>query len=201
DKISAILQFADELLVHVSRGVRWDSDHVPILDDQVRSLMQEIVRSDALDRVHLATDFFDASMNRIGAWVIGARAVLQGALLALLEPREKLRQIEEKGKNFARLAVLEEMKAMPFGAVWDYHCLRGGVPAASAWIEDVEKYEAEVTAQRGSAGAYWKQLHRASQERPYRGRRGFCSSRRPRGAGWRGMSSRCSRVSTRTAIR
>jgi L-rhamnose isomerase len=149
DKISAILQFADELLVHVSRGVRWDSDHVPILDDQVRSLMQEIVRSDALDRVHLATDFFDASMNRIGAWVIGARAVLQGVLLALLEPREKLRQIEERGDNFARLAVLEEMKAMPFGAVWDYHCLRASVPAGSAWIVEVEKYEAEVTAGRG----------------------------------------------------
>jgi L-rhamnose isomerase len=114
DKLSAILQFSQELLLHVSRGVRWDSDHVPILNDQVRSLTEQIVRGDALARVHLALDFFDATMNRVGAWAVGARAVLQGLLIALLEPQEKLRQIEDSGDNFARLAMFEELKALPF---------------------------------------------------------------------------------------
>ncbi|UCC69043.1 MAG: L-rhamnose isomerase [Armatimonadota bacterium] len=148
DKLSAILQFSQEVLLHVSRGVRWDSDHVPILNDEIRSLMAEIVRGDALARVHLALDFFDASMNRVGAWAVGARAVLQGLLIALLEPQEKLRQIEDSGDNFARLAMFEELKALPFGAVWDYHCLRCEVPTGSAWLGEVARYETEVTAKR-----------------------------------------------------
>jgi L-rhamnose isomerase len=148
DKISSILQFSEELLLHISRGVRWDSDHVVILNDEVKSLTEEIVRSSALDRVHIALDFFDASMNRIGAWVIGARATLKGLLYALLEPQEKLREAEDSGNNFARLALMEELGTMPFGAVWDYYCLRMDVPVGELWMEEVKRYEEEVTKKR-----------------------------------------------------
>lgn len=148
DKISSILQFSEELLLHISRGVRWDSDHVVILNDEVKSLTEEIVRSSALDRVHIALDFFDASMNRIGAWVIGARATLKGLLCALLEPQEKLREAEDSGNNFARLALMEELGTMPFGAVWDYYCLRMDVPVGELWMEEVKRYEEEVTKKR-----------------------------------------------------
>jgi L-rhamnose isomerase len=148
DKISALLQFFDEVLVHVSRGVRWDSDHVAILTDDLRQLMDEIVRADALSRVHLALDFFDASMNRVGAWVIGARAALKAALAALLEPRDKLKEADLSGDAFARLAWLEEAKTLPLGAVWHYHCLKSGAPAGEAWIPDVRKYEETVTGKR-----------------------------------------------------
>jgi len=148
DKISSILQFSEELLLHISRGVRWDSDHVVILNDEVKSLTEEIVRSNALDRVHIALDFFDASMNRIGAWVIGARATLKGLLCALLEPLDKLREAENSGNNFARLALIEELKTMPFGPVWDYCCLRMNVPAGESWMEEVKRYEEEVTNRR-----------------------------------------------------
>lgn len=148
DKISSILQFSEELLLHISRGVRWDSDHVVILNDEVKSLTEEIVRSSALDRVHIALDFFDASMNRIGAWVIGARATLKGLLCALLEPQEKLREAEDSGNNFARLALMEELGTMPFGAVWDYYCLRMDVPVGELWMEEIKRYEEEVTKKR-----------------------------------------------------
>ena len=148
DKISSILQFSEELLLHISRGVRWDSDHVVILNDEVKSLTEEIVRSSALDRVHIALDFFDASMNRIGAWVIGARATLKGLLCALLEPQEKLREAENSGNNFARLALMEELGTMPFGAVWDYYCLGMNVPVGELWMEEVKRYEEEVTKKR-----------------------------------------------------
>ncbi len=149
DKISAILQFSEELLLHVSRGVRWDSDHVVSLNDEVRSLSEEIVRSNVLERVHFALDFFDASMNRVGAWVIGARATLKSVLIALLESREKLQEFEDSGNTFARLALLEELKTMPFGAVWDYFCLKMDVPSGESWIEEIERYDAEVTRKRG----------------------------------------------------
>lgn len=149
DKISAILQFSEELLLHFSRGVRWDSDHVVNLNDEVRSLSEEIVRSNVLERVHFALDFFDASMNRVGAWVIGARATLKSVLIALLEPRKKLQELEDAGNYFARLALLEELKTMPFGAVWDYFCLKMDVPSGESWIEEIERYEAEVTRRRG----------------------------------------------------
>jgi len=149
DKISAILQFSEELLLHFSRGVRWDSDHVVNLNDEVRSLSEEIVRSNVLERVHFALDFFDASMNRVGAWVIGARATLKSVLIALLEPRKKLQELEDAGNYFARLALLEELKTMPFGAVWDYFCLTMDVPSGESWIKEIERYEAEVTRRRG----------------------------------------------------
>jgi L-rhamnose isomerase len=148
DKISSILQFSEELLLHISRGVRWDSDHVVILNDEVKSLTEEIVRSSALDRVHIALDFFDASMNRIGAWVIGARATLKGLLYALLEPQQKLIEAEDSGNNFARLALMEELGTMPFGAVWDHYCLRMDVPVGELWMEEVKRYEEEVTKKR-----------------------------------------------------
>jgi L-rhamnose isomerase len=149
DKISSILQFSEELLLHVSRGVRWDSDHVVSLNDEVRSLSEEIVRSNVLERVHFALDFFDANMNRVGAWVVGARATLKGVLIALLEPRKKLQEFEDMGNTFARLALLEELKTMPFGAVWDYFCLKMDVPSGESWIEELNRYDAEVTRKRG----------------------------------------------------
>jgi L-rhamnose isomerase len=149
DKISALLQFSDEILLHFSRGVRWDSDHVVILNDEVRGIAEEIVRSGALDKVHLALDFFDASLNRVGALVIGARAVQKSFLLALLEPREKIQEFENAGNYFARLALLEEIKTLPFGAVWDYFCLKMDVPAGESWMEEIQRYDAEVTRKRG----------------------------------------------------
>ncbi len=148
DKISAILQFSGELLLHLSRGVRWDSDHVVNLNDEVRSLSEEIVRCGALNRVHFALDFFDASMNRVGAWVVGARAAQKALLIALLEPQKKLRKLEEAGNNFARLALLEELKTMPFGAVWDYFCLKMNVPSGESWIDEVNRYDIDVTKKR-----------------------------------------------------
>jgi len=148
DKISAILQFSDELLLHLSRGVRWDSDHVVILNDDVRAVAEEIVRGDALNRVHIALDFFDASINRVGAYVTGARATLKALLIALLEPREMLRKYENEGDNFARLALMEEAKTLPFGAVWDYYCLQSGVPNGAAVVEDIHAYERDVLSGR-----------------------------------------------------
>jgi L-rhamnose isomerase len=148
DKISAILQFSDELLLHVSRGVRWDSDHVVILNDELRSVAEEIVRAGVLDRINIALDFFDASLNRIGAYVIGTRSTLKSFLIALLEPTEKQREFEEAGNNFARLALLEELKTLPFGAVWDYYCLKNGVPIGEKWMAEVQRYEDEVLRKR-----------------------------------------------------
>ena len=148
DKVSSILHYSDELLLHVSRGVRWDSDHVVILDDDVRALMQEIVRGDLLSRVHLALDYFDASINRVGAWIIGARATLKALLIALLEPLEKIRAAEAEGNNFARLALLEEAKTLPSGAVWDFHCAQSGVPPGERWINEVMEYQRQVQTRR-----------------------------------------------------
>jgi len=148
DKISSILQFSKEILLHISRGVRWDSDHVVNLNDEVRFLAEEIIRCSALDRIHFALDFFDASMNRVGAWVVGARATQKGLLIALLEPRQKLKEFEEAGNNFARLALLEELKTMPFGAVWDYFCLKMDVLYGESWIDEINRYDADVTKKR-----------------------------------------------------
>ncbi|MDP2886474.1 MAG: L-rhamnose isomerase [Ignavibacteria bacterium] len=148
DKISAMLQFFDEILLHVSRGVRWDSDHVVILNDDVRSLAEEIIRSNALNKVHIALDYFDGSLNRIGAWVIGARSTLKALLGALLEPREKLRAFEYKGDNFGRLALLEEARQLPMGAVWDNYCLGANVPTGEEWIAEVHRYEQNVLSKR-----------------------------------------------------
>jgi L-rhamnose isomerase len=148
DKISAILQFSDDLLLHVSRGIRWDSDHVVILNDETRALAEEIVRGGCLDRIHLALDYFDASINRVGAWVIGARSVLKSILIALLEPGRTIRAAEEAGDGFSRLAAMEAAKDLPFGPVWDQFCLRAEVPDSGRWIADIKDYEKKVLAKR-----------------------------------------------------
>ena len=149
DKISAVLMYLDEILLHVSRGVRWDSDHVVVLSDELEAIAQELVRGDYLDRVHIGLDFFDASINRVAAWVIGARAMLKALLLALLEPTETLRRLEAEGDTTARLALLEEQKTLPFGAVWDYYCRSRDVPAGRDWLAEVKAYERDVLSKRG----------------------------------------------------
>ena len=148
DKISAILQFVPELLLHMTRGVRWDSDHVLTLNDESLLITQEIVRANALKRVNVGLDYFDGSLNRIGAYVVGARAAQQAFLFALLEPTSMIRRWEEAGKNFERLAYLELMKTKPFGAVWNYYCLLSGVPVAGDLIADIQKYETEIQSLR-----------------------------------------------------
>ncbi len=148
DKLSAVFPFIDEVLLHVSRGVRWDSDHVVILSDEIRALMQELVRGSYLERVHIGLDFFDASINRVAAWVIGTRAALEALLLAFLEPVEWMRKVEVAGDYTQRLAMHEALKAMPFGAVWDYYCLQHGVPVGLAAMDVIREYEAEVLADR-----------------------------------------------------
>lgn len=148
DKISSLLCYADRLLLHVSRGVRWDSDHVVILSDDLRDIAREVKRADAFDRVFFALDFFDASINRITAWVTGARATLKAVLLALLEPTGLLEAEEKSGNLGNRLALFEELKSLPFGAVWDKFCLDTGVPAGASWLERVSEYETSVLAKR-----------------------------------------------------
>ncbi len=148
DKISAVFTQLDEIMLHVSRGVRWDSDHVVILGDDLVALAQELVRGDYLDRTHIGLDFFDATINRVAAWVIGARSMVKALLIALLEPIEELRRAEHKGDFTTRLALMEEAKTLPFGAVWDYHCLRQEVPVGFDWMSDICRYEQEVTSQR-----------------------------------------------------
>ncbi|MBR5613335.1 MAG: L-rhamnose isomerase [Bacteroidaceae bacterium] len=148
DKVSSVLLYVPELMLHVSRPVRWDSDHVTIMNDDTLDLCKEIVRCDALDRVHVGLDYFDASINRIGAYVIGSRATQKCMLQALLEPLPLLRQYEANGQGFERLALLEECKSLPWNAVWDMFCLKNGVPVGEAFIADIEKYEAEVTSKR-----------------------------------------------------
>ena len=148
DKLSAVLIFLDEVLLHVSRGVRWDSDHVVTLTDELQAIAQEIVRGDYLSRVHIGLDYFDASINRVAAWVIGARNTLRALLVALLEPIEQLRQLERAGDFGARLALMEEQKSLPFGAVWDYYCLKQGVPVGGGWLDRVREYEKKELSRR-----------------------------------------------------
>jgi L-rhamnose isomerase len=149
DKISSVLMYLDEILLHVSRGVRWDSDHVVLLSDELEAICQELVRGDYLGRVHIGLDFFDASINRVAAWVIGARCMQKALLLALLEPAAVLRRLEAEGDTTARLALLEEIKTLPFGAVWDRYCCEEGVPAGRDWLVELKSYEREVLARRG----------------------------------------------------
>jgi L-rhamnose isomerase len=149
DKISAVLLWLDQLLLHVSRGVRWDSDHVVTLNDDVRAIAHELVRGDYLGRTRIGLDFFDASINRVAAWVIGARATLKALLAALLEPTEHLRWLEAEGDYTARLALLEEYKALPLGAVWDYYCLTHDTPPGEGWLSVVRAYERDVLGGRG----------------------------------------------------
>jgi L-rhamnose isomerase len=148
DKISACLQFVDEVLLHVTRPVRWDSDHVVTLGEELQLIASEIVRNNFLNRVNVGLDFFDASINRIGAYVVGTRAVQQAFMIAMLEPTAAIVELEEKGKNFERLAMLEIMKAKPFGAVWDYYCMIKNVPVAEDFITEILQYETDVLSKR-----------------------------------------------------
>ena len=148
DKISAVLTYLDEILLHVSRGVRWDSDHVVILSDELLAIAQEIVRGGYLNRVHIGLDFFDASINRIAAWAVGTRCMTKALLMALLEPIDKLREAERAGDYTTRLAMLEESKTLPFGAVWDYYCLKAGVPVGPDWLKKARDYETNVLSKR-----------------------------------------------------
>jgi L-rhamnose isomerase len=148
DKISAVLPFVKGVMLHLSRGVRWDSDHVPILTEELIAIMAEVIRADALDKTYIATDFFDGSVNRIGAWVIGARAVIKALLFALLEPTHILKDYEDRNNLFARLGFMEDLKTMPFGSVWGYYCESAEVPTDVEWIDEVLIYEKEVTSKR-----------------------------------------------------
>jgi L-rhamnose isomerase len=148
DKISSILLFCPQLLLHVSRPVRWDSDHVVILDDELQTIAKELIRSGKIDKVHIGLDYFDASVNRVAAWVIGTRNMLKALLIALLEPFEELRKLEQSMDYTRRLALLEEAKALPWAAVWDYYCAQKGVPVGMDWMNEVRRYETSVLSKR-----------------------------------------------------
>lgn len=148
DKISAILPFIPELMLHISRGIRWDSDHVVILSDELVQLSEEIIKTQVLNKIHIGLDYFDASINRVGAWVIGTRAVQKSLLYALLQPWETLKEYEENGQYFQRLAIVEELKTLPFGAVWDYYCLKNNVLIGHSWIKEIENYDKKVLSER-----------------------------------------------------
>ena len=148
DKISSVLCFLPEILLHVSRGVRWDSDHVVTLTDELRGIAEELVRGDYLDRVHIGLDFFDASINRIAAWVIGTRNMIRALCIAMLDPVEKLKSLELEGDYTSRLAWMEEAKSLPFGVVWDYYCLTQNVSVGADWLNEVKQYE-KTLANRG----------------------------------------------------
>lgn len=147
-KLSSLALFAEGILLHISRPVRWDSDHVVIMDDELLDIARELVRHDLLAKTHIGLDFFDASINRIAAWVIGMRNTLKALLRAMLEPTEMLRQAELAKDYTTRLALLEEFKSYPFGAVWDYYCARQGVPVREAWLDEVKAYEQKVLSAR-----------------------------------------------------
>lgn len=148
DKLSSILLFVPEIALHVSRPERWDSDHVIILNDELLAISQEIVRSGQMDRIHMGLDYFDASINRIGAYVVGIRSAQKAMLQALLEPTETLRGYEKEDKNFERMAVLEELKAMPWSDIYNYYCQQQGVPVGNGYIEEIQEYENQVTSKR-----------------------------------------------------
>ena len=148
DKISSLLLYTPEIMLHVSRPIRWDSDHVVIMNDDTLDLAKEIIRADALGRVHIGLDYFDASINRIGAYVIGIRSTQKSFLQALLEPLKTLRDYESKGQYFERLALLEEAKGLPWNAVWDYFCLTNNIPVGEDYISGIQQYEKNVTSKR-----------------------------------------------------
>lgn len=148
DKLSAVLVYVPEVLLHVSRGVRWDSDHVVAYTDDLQAIAQEIVRGEYLQRVHIGLDYFDASINRVAAWAIGSRNTLRALLTALLEPTNMMKGLEISADYSKRLALLEELKGMPFGAVWDYYCLTQGVPVGLRFMDEVQAYEASELAKR-----------------------------------------------------
>ncbi|MDO5579517.1 MAG: L-rhamnose isomerase [Planctomycetia bacterium] len=148
DKLSSISLYVKEMLLHVSRGVRWDSDHVVIWNDELKAIAEELVRNNLLNRVHIGLDYFDATINRIAAWTIGTRAMLRSLLMALLEPLAQMRQWEKEGDYSRRLAMLEELRSMPISSVWDYYCSENNVPIGEKWIEKVKEYEKSVLASR-----------------------------------------------------
>ena len=148
DKVSSVLQYTKELLLHVSRPVRWDSDHVVILDDELHAIAQSLVRTGLIERTHIGLDYFDASINRVAAWVIGTRNMCKALLHALLEPTDMLKKAELDGDYTTRLAMVEELKTYPFAAVWDYYCELMGVPVREAWLAEVKQYEHDVLSQR-----------------------------------------------------
>jgi L-rhamnose isomerase len=148
DKISSVLLHVPQILLHLSRGVRWDSDHVVILDDSTKAIMEELVRGEFLERTHIGLDYFDASINRVAAWVIGARSAIKALLLALLEPTARLREMEATGDHTSRLALLEEIKTLPFGEVWNEYLRRQDVPDGVHWLAELKKYESQVLAER-----------------------------------------------------
>ena len=148
DKISTSLCFMDEILLHVSRPVRWDSDHVVLFDDPTIAIAQEIVRSNGLERVNVGLDFFDASINRIAAWVIGTRNFRKALLFAMLEPQEALKKAEDRFDYTSRLALMEEAKSLPWTAVWEYYCTTKNIPPGSEWLSTVRKYEEDVSSKR-----------------------------------------------------
>lgn len=148
NKISSMLLYSDKLALHVSRPVRWDSDHVVTLDDELREIALEIVRNGALDKVLIGLDFFDASINRVAAWTIGTRNMIKALLYALLSPNDQLKEMQESGDYTSRLALIEEFKTYPFGAVWDYYCEQMDVPVKESWLDEVKQYEQDVLSKR-----------------------------------------------------
>ena len=145
---SSLLLFNEKIALHVTRGVRWDSDHVIIFDDETKEIAKEIVANDALDRVFIATDYFDASINRVAAWVIGLRNVQKAMLNALLTPHAALTELQDSANTTKLLALQEELKTYPFADVWNEYCARCGVPVGESWFEEIEKYEADVLSKR-----------------------------------------------------
>jgi L-rhamnose isomerase len=151
EKISSVLMFCPGLLLHVSRPVRWDSDHVVILDDELQAIAKEVIRSGKLDRIHIGLDFFDASINRVAAWVIGTRNMIKALLIALLEPTNALKRIELNMDFTQRLAMFEELKSLPWAAVWDYYCAQKGAPVGMDWFDELRRYEQQVLFKRGAS--------------------------------------------------
>ena len=149
DKIPALLCFFPELALHITRGVRWDSDHVVLFEDETKEMAKEVVRNNALDRVYMALDFFDASINRISAWTVGFRSWQKALLNAMCLPNEQLKKLQDEGKFTELMVMQEEAKMLPFSAVWEHYCETEGVPAGAEWFEEVKKYEAEVLSKRG----------------------------------------------------
>jgi L-rhamnose isomerase len=141
--------FLPEILLHVSRGVRWDSDHVVLLNDDLEAIGQELVRGNYLERTHIGLDYFDASINRVAAWTTGTRNMIKAVLKGLVEPSARLRAAEDAGDYTGRLVLSEEVKTLPFGAVWDYYCLTQEVPTGPAWLAEVQRYEREILSLRG----------------------------------------------------
>ena len=148
DKIPSMLLFFDKIALHVTRGVRWDSDHVVLFDDEMREIAKEIVRNDAIDRTMIALDFFDAGINRIAAWTVGMRSFRKALLYALLTPNKKLAALQDESRFTELMALQEEMKTYPFGGVWDYFCETEGKPVGESWLEEVKRYEETVLAER-----------------------------------------------------